>query len=197
MAENNLINEISPYLLQHAHNPVHWYSWNDEALKKAKEENKPIFLSIGYSSCHCCHVMAHDSFENEEIAKIMNENFINIKVDREERPDIDDIYQKVCQIAAGQGGWPLSVFLTPDQKPFYVGTYFPILDSYGRPGFGSILKQLSQAWKEKPQDVKKSAEKFLQTLQKTETTKISSKLEKSIMDEAAMNLIHMVDKIFG
>ncbi len=197
MAENNLINEISPYLLQHAHNPVYWYSWNDEALKKAKEENKPIFLSIGYSSCHWCHVMAHESFENEEIAKIMNENFINIKVDREERPDIDDIYQKVCQIAAGQGGWPLSVFLTPDQKPFYVGTYFPILDSYGRPGFGSILKQLSQAWKEKPQDVKKSAEKFLQTLQKTETTKISSKLEKSILDEAAMNLLQMGDQIFG
>ena len=197
MAENNLINEISPYLLQHAHNPVYWYSWNDEALKKAKEGNKPIFLSIGYSSCHWCHVMAHESFENEEIAKIMNENFINIKVDREERPDIDDIYQKVCQIAAGQGGWPLSVFLTPDQKPFYVGTYFPILDSYGRPGFGSILKQLSQAWKEKPQDVKKSAEKFLQTLQKTETTKISSKLEKSILDEAAMNLLQMGDQIFG
>ncbi len=197
MAENNLINEISPYLLQHAHNPVHWYSWNDEALKKAKEESKPIFLSIGYSSCHWCHVMAHESFENEEIAKIMNENFINIKVDREERPDIDDIYQKTCQIATGQGGWPLSVFLTPDQKPFYVGTYFPILDSYGRPGFGSILKQLSQSWKEKPQDIKKSAENFLQTLQKTETAKISSKLEKSILDEAAMNLLQMGDQIFG
>ncbi|MFB5610703.1 MAG: thioredoxin domain-containing protein [Nitrosopumilaceae archaeon] len=197
MAENSLINETSPYLLQHAHNPVQWYAWNEETLAKAKQENKPIFLSIGYSSCHWCHVMAHESFENEEIAKTMNENFINIKVDREERPDIDDIYQKVCQIATGQGGWPLSVFLTPDQKPFYVGTYFPILDSYGRPGFGSLLKQLSQAWKEKPKDIEMAAENFLQTLQKTETVKTSSKLEKPILDEAAVNLLQMGDQTFG
>lgn len=197
MVENNLIRETSPYLLQHAHNPVQWYAWNEETLEKAKQENKPIFLSVGYSSCHWCHVMAHESFESEEIAKIMNENFINIKVDREERPDIDDIYQKVCQIATGQGGWPLSVFLTPDQKPFYVGTYFPILDSYGRPGFGSILKQLSQAWQEKPKDIEMAAENFLQTLQKTETVKTSSKLEKSILDEAAVNLLQMGDHNFG
>jgi len=182
VVENKLINETSPYLLQHAHNPVQWYAWNEDTLAKAKHENKPIFLSIGYSSCHWCHVMAHESFENEEIAKIMNENFINIKVDREERPDIDDIYQKVCQIATGQGGWPLSVFLTPDQKPFYAGTYFPILDSYGRPGFGSILKQLAQSWKEKPKDIEKTSEDFLQTLKKTETEKIPSKLDKSILD---------------
>ena len=197
MTENNLINETSPYLLQHAHNPVHWCAWNEETLAKAKQENKPIFLSIGYSSCHWCHVMAHESFESEEIAKTMNENFINIKVDREERPDIDDIYQKVCQIATGQGGWPLSVFLTPDQKPFYVGTYFPILDSYGRPGFGSILKQLSQAWQEKPKDIEMAAENFLQTLQKTETVKTHSKLEKSILNEAAVNLLQMGDQNFG
>lgn len=197
MAENALIHETSPYLLQHAQNPVQWHAWNEETLEKAKKENKPIFLSIGYSSCHWCHVMAHESFESEDIAKIMNENFINIKVDREERPDIDDIYQKVCQIATGQGGWPLSVFLTPDQKPFYVGTYFPILDSYGRPGFGSILKQLSQAWKEKPKDIEMAAENFLQTLQKTETVKTNSKLEKSILDEAAVNLLQMGDQNFG
>jgi len=197
VAENNLINETSPYLLQHAHNPVQWCAWNDETLAKAKQENKPIFLSIGYSSCHWCHVMAHESFESEEIAKTMNENFINIKVDREERPDIDDIYQKVCQIATGQGGWPLSVFLTPDQKPFYVGTYFPILDSYGRPGFGSILKQLSQAWQEKPKDIEMAAENFLQSLQRTETVKTHSKLEKSILDEAAVNLLQMGDQNFG
>ena len=197
MNENNLIHETSPYLLQHAHNPVQWHSWNKETLTKAKTENKPIFLSIGYSSCHWCHVMAHESFESEEIAKIMNEHFINIKVDREERPDIDDIYQKACQIATGQGGWPLSVFLTPDQKPFYVGTYFPILDSYGRPGFGSILKQLAQSWKEKPNDIKTSAENFLQTLPKTEIAKNSSKLEKSILDEAAVNLLQMADQTFG
>jgi len=197
VVENNLINETSPYLLQHAHNPVQWHAWNEDTLAKAKQENKPIFLSIGYSSCHWCHVMAHESFENKEIAKIMNENFINIKVDREERPDIDDIYQKVCQIATGQGGWPLSVFLTSDQKPFYVGTYFPILDSYGRPGFGSILKQLAQSWKEKPKDIEKTSEDFLQTLKKTETEKIPSKLDKSILDEAAINLLQMADEIFG
>jgi len=197
MVENNLINESSPYLLQHAHNPVNWYGWNDDALKKAKDENKPIFLSIGYSSCHWCHVMAHESFENEDVAKFMNENFINIKVDREERPDIDDIYQKVCQMATGQGGWPLSIFLTPDQKPFYVGTYFPILDSYGRPGFGSICRQLSQAWKEKPNDIEKSAEKFLGALNKTETIQTPSKLERNILDEAAMNLFQLGDATYG
>jgi uncharacterized protein YyaL (SSP411 family) len=197
VSENSLIHETSPYLLQHAKNPVNWYSWNETAIKKAKEENKPIFLSIGYSSCHWCHVMAHESFENEEIAKIMNENFINIKVDREERPDIDDIYQKVCQMATGQGGWPLSVFLTPDQKPFYVGTYFPMLDSYGRPGFGSLLRQLSQSWNEKPQDIKKAAENFLTNLQKTESLTVPSKLEKSILDEAAMNLMQLADQVYG
>ena len=197
MAENNLIHETSPYLLQHAHNPVDWYGWNDESLKKAKDENKPIFLSIGYSSCHWCHVMAHESFENEDVAKFMNENFVNIKVDREERPDIDDIYQKVCQIATGQGGWPLSIFLTPDQKPFYVGTYFPVLDSYGRPGFGSICRQLSQAWKEKPKDIEKSADNFLDALNKTEKISVPSKIERAILDEAAMNLFQLGDSTYG
>ncbi len=197
MTQNNLIHETSPYLLQHAQNPVHWYSWNEDALEQAKKQNKPIFLSVGYSACHWCHVMAHESFENEEIAKIMNEHFINIKVDREERPDVDDIYQKVCQIATGQGGWPLSVFLTPDQKPFYVGTYFPVLESYGRPGFGSILLQLAQAWKEKPHEIQKTADNFLETLQKTEKQNPSSKLDKSILDEAAINLLQIGDDYNG
>ena len=197
MVQNHLINETSPYLRQHAHNPVDWYPWNEDSLNKAKNENKPIFLSIGYSSCHWCHVMAHESFENTDIAEFMNENFINIKVDREERPDIDDIYQKVCQITTGQGGWPLSIFLTPDQKPFYVGTYFPILDSYGRPGFGSITRQLAQAWKEKPKDIEKTAENFLDALQKTEKIQVSSKIEKSILDEAAMNLFQLGDSSYG
>ena len=197
MQKNHLASETSPYLLQHVENPVDWYGWKDEALNKAKQENKPIFLSIGYSSCHWCHVMAHESFENEDIAKFMNENFVSIKVDREERPDIDDIYQKVCQIATGQGGWPLSIFLTPDQKPFYVGTYFPILDSYGRPGFGSILRQLAQAWKEKPKDIEKTANNFLDALQKTETIKASTKLERVLIDEAAMNLFQLGDFSYG
>ena len=197
MVENNLIHETSPYLLQHAHNPVNWYAWNETSLKKAKDENKPIFLSIGYSSCHWCHVMAHESFENNDLAEFMNENFVNIKVDREERPDLDDIYQKVCQIATGQGGWPLSIFLTPDQKPFYVGTYFPVFDSYGRPGFGSITRQLAQAWKEKPNDIEKTANNFLDALQKTETLAISSKLDRTILDEAAMNLFQLGDYSYG
>ena len=197
MVQNNLINETSPYLLQHAENPVNWYGWNDEALQKAKDENKPIFLSVGYSACHWCHVMAHESFENDDVAEFMNENFVNIKVDREERPDIDDIYQKVCQIATGQGGWPLSIFLTPDQKPFYAGTYFPVLDSYGRPGFGSICRQLSQAWIEKPKDIEKSAEKFLVTLQKAEAITVPSKLERVLLDEAALNLFQLGDSAYG
>jgi uncharacterized protein YyaL (SSP411 family) len=197
MVENHLASETSPYLLQHVNNPVDWYGWNEESLKKAKDENKPIFLSIGYSSCHWCHVMAHESFENKDVAEFMNENFVNIKVDREERPDIDDIYQKVCQIATGQGGWPLSIFLTPDQKPFYAGTYFPVLDSYGRPGFGSICRQLSQAWKEKPKDIESSAERFLGALNKAEAIQIPSKLEKTILDEAAMNLFQLGDATYG
>ncbi|MBC8515993.1 MAG: thioredoxin domain-containing protein [Nitrosopumilus sp.] len=197
MVENHLASETSPYLLQHVNNPVDWYGWNDESLKKAKDENKPIFLSIGYSACHWCHVMAHESFENNDVAEFMNEHFVNIKVDREERPDLDDIYQKVCQIATGQGGWPLSVFLTPDQKPFYVGTYFPVLDSYGRPGFGSICRQLSQAWTEKPKDIEASAEKFLGALNKAEAIQIPSKLERTILDEAAMNLFQLGDATYG
>ncbi|HYL66481.1 MAG TPA: thioredoxin domain-containing protein [Nitrosopumilaceae archaeon] len=197
MQANNLIKETSPYLLQHAYNPVKWYTWGEEALKKAKDENKPIFLSIGYSACHWCHVMAHESFENEDIAQIMNENFVNIKVDREERPDIDDIYQKVCQLTTGSGGWPLSVFLTPEQKPFYVGTYFPPLDNYGRPGFGSLLRQLSQAWKEKPNDVESATENFMNALQQTESISLATKLEKAILDEAALNLLSMGDPING
>jgi hypothetical protein len=141
--------------------------------------------------------MAHESFENNDVAEFMNENFVNIKVDREERPDIDDIYQKACQITTGQGGWPLSVFLTPDQKPFYVGTYFPVLDSYGRPGFGSICRQLAQAWKEKPKDIEKSAESFIHALHKTEKITVPTKLEQTLLDEAAMNLFQLGDPTYG
>jgi len=197
VSENKLGEESSPYLLQHAKNPVHWYAWNEEALGRAKKENKPIFLSVGYSSCHWCHVMAHESFEDEEIAKIMNENFVNIKVDREERPDLDDIYQKACQMTTGQGGWPLSVFLTPDQRPFYVGTYFPALDSYGRPGFGSLCRQLAQSWKEKPKDVEKAADNFMQNLGKLQQHQAPSEIDKSILDEAAINLLQIADTTYG
>ena len=197
MSENKLGDESSPYLLQHAKNPVHWYAWNDDALARAKKENKPIFLSVGYSSCHWCHVMAHESFEDEETAKIMNDNFVNIKVDREERPDLDDIYQKVCQMSTGQGGWPLSVFLTPNQRPFYVGTYFPAMESYGRPGFGSICRQLAQSWKEKPKDVEKAADNFVENLNKLQPITTISSIDKSIFDEAAVNLLQIADPIHG
>ena len=168
MPKNRLAGETSPYLLQHAENPVDWYPWGSEALDRARNENKPIFLSVGYSSCHWCHVMAHESFENEDVASFMNSNFVNIKVDREERPDIDDIYQKACQMATGQGGWPLSVFLTPDQKPFHVGTYYPPLDSHGRPGFGSVCRQLAQSWAERQGDVDSRADDFVRALSKAD-----------------------------
>jgi uncharacterized protein len=203
---NRLAKETSPYLLQHAYNPVDWYPWGEDALKKAKSEDKPIFLSIGYSACHWCHVMAHESFEDNEVAKIMNENFINIKVDREERPDLDDIYQRACQLATGTGGWPLSVFLTSDQKPFYVGTYFPKDGSshYNMPGFRTILLQLAEAYKNKNDEIQAASTEFTDALSQTakdlvvraEITEKAS-LERSILDEAAVGLLQMGDMIYG
>ncbi|MDP1635781.1 MAG: DUF255 domain-containing protein, partial [Gallionellaceae bacterium] len=144
---NHLINANSPYLLQHAHNPVDWHPWDEEALAKAKAEDKPIFLSIGYSACHWCHVMEHESFEDEETAEYMNEFFVNIKVDREERPDIDSIYMQAVIAMTGSGGWPMSVFLTPDLKPFYAGTYFPPVRRYNMPAFKDVLSGLANTWK--------------------------------------------------
>ena len=154
---NRLINESSPYLLQHAHNPVDWYPWGDEAFERAKKEDKPIFLSIGYSTCHWCHVMESESFEDERIAKIMNEHFVSIKVDREHRPDVDNIYMNAVQLMTGSGGWPLSVFLMPDGKPFYGGTYFPPKDMPGRPSFERVLLSIAGAWKTRRQELVKSA----------------------------------------
>ncbi|HSE99446.1 MAG TPA: thioredoxin domain-containing protein [Nitrososphaeraceae archaeon] len=197
---NKLIHESSPYLLQHAYNPVEWFPWGQEALSKAKNEDKPIFLSIGYSACHWCHVMAHESFEDENIADIMNSKFINIKVDREERPDLDDIYQKACQLASGNGGWPLSVFLTPDQKPFYVGTYFPKQSRYGIPGFANILETLSKAYKDKKGDIDKTTQEFMASLIESSSSlsKIQNiEIEKSILDESAVNLLQIADKVHG
>jgi len=146
-AQNRLINEKSPYLLQHAENPVDWYAWGEEAFEKAKKEDKPVFLSIGYATCHWCHVMAHESFEDEEVAQVLNTYFIAIKVDREERPDIDKIYMSVCQAITGRGGWPLSIFMTHEGKPFFAGTYFPKSSRMGMPGFIDILKKIALLWK--------------------------------------------------
>ena len=152
---NRLSQETSPYLKQHAHNPVDWYPWGAEALERARLEDKPIFLSIGYSTCHWCHVMAHESFENEAVAALMNQHFINIKVDREERPDLDETYMTAVQLMTGRGGWPMSVFLSPDLKPFYAGTYFPPEDRGGMPGFPRILQALSEAYHQKRDTVVK------------------------------------------
>ena len=163
---NRLIHEMSPYLLQHAHNPVDWYPWGEEAFHKAKNENKPVLLSIGYSACHWCHVMEHESFENEKIAALMNELFVNIKVDREERPDLDEIYMNAVQMLTGRGGWPMTVFLTPEGKPFYGGTYFPPEDRHGMPGFPRILVGVAQAYRERPQDVQQSVEQIHAALQR-------------------------------
>ena len=175
---NRLIRETSPYLLQHAHNPVDWYPWSEEAFEKAKKENKPILLSIGYSACHWCHVMEHESFENEKIAALMNELFVSIKVDREERPDLDEIYMNAVQMLTGRGGWPMTMFLTPDRKPFYGGTYFPPEDRQGMPGFPRVLMGVSQAYRERPADVEKSVAQILSALQRMsesqETTKTFS-----------------------
>ena len=163
---NRLSTESSPYLLQHKDNPVDWYPWNDAALSRARQENKPIFLSIGYSACHWCHVMAHESFEDPQTAQILNENFINIKVDREERPDIDDIYMQAVVLLTGQGGWPLSVFLTPDLKPFYGGTYFPPRPRHGLPAFTQVLLSIIETWQNQPESVSNNAEILTSAIQK-------------------------------
>ena len=200
---NRLAKETSPYLLQHAYNPVDWYPWGEEAIQKAQREDKPIFLSIGYSACHWCHVMAHESFEDHDTAELMNKNFVNIKVDREERPDIDDIYQRACQLANRTGGWPLSAFLTPSQKPFYVGTYFPRNGGhYGMPGFQTILKQLADAYKLKKSDIEAASGEFMSALAQTSNDLAPSAqghqtLERSILDEAAVSLLQMGDVIYG
>jgi uncharacterized protein YyaL (SSP411 family) len=161
---NRLINETSPYLLQHAHNPVDWYPWGEEALAAARAENKPILLSIGYSACHWCHVMEHESFENEEIAGLMNESFVSIKVDREERPDLDHIYMNAVQLMTHHGGWPMTVFLTPEGVPFYGGTYFPPQDRHNLPGFPRVLISMAEAYRERPEDIQQTGASILAEL---------------------------------
>lgn len=163
--KNRLINETSPYLLQHAHNPVDWFPWSDEAFAKAKQENKPVFLSVGYSACHWCHVMEHESFEDEETAKIMNELFINIKVDREERPDVDTIYMNVVQMLTGRGGWPMSVFMTPDKQAYYGGTYFPHKRRNNMPSFKEVLNNLSNYYHTRKDEINKNIQAITEQLQ--------------------------------
>lgn len=164
-ALNRLMYEKSPYLLQHAENPVNWYPWGEEAFQRSKKEDKPIFLSIGYATCHWCHVMAHESFEDEEVARLLNNYYIAIKVDREERPDIDQIYMTVCQALTGRGGWPLSIFTTPKGKPFFAGTYFPKLSRMGMPGFVDVLKQIATMWGRDRARITKTSEEITRSIQ--------------------------------
>lgn len=164
---NRLVFEKSPYLLQHAGNPVDWYPWGEAAFEKARRENKPIFLSIGYSTCHWCHVMEHESFEDPEVAKLMNEHFVSIKVDREEPPDVDNIYMTVCQAMSGSGGWPLTIVMTPEKRPFFAGTYFPKESRFGRAGMLDLIPKLAEAWRTRRDELLANAERATSYLQRT------------------------------
>ncbi|MED6306167.1 MAG: DUF255 domain-containing protein, partial [Candidatus Thermoplasmatota archaeon] len=193
---NRLAESTSPYLLQHAHNPVNWYPWSKEALDLAKKRQAPILLSIGYSACHWCHVMEKESFENEQIAEIMNSSFVNIKVDREERPDIDETYMAATQaMNRGQGGWPMTVFLTPELKPFFTGTYFPPQDAYGRPGFPTILQRIAELWKTKRADLLSQADSIVNHLNKSVSQ--SSSIDDTVNQSAIESWKSSHDKVWG
>ena len=196
---NRLLNEKSPYLLQHAYNPVEWYPWGDEAFLKAKRENKPIFLSIGYSSCHWCHVMAHESFEDADVANFLNENFVSVKVDREERPDVDEIYMKAVMSVTGSGGWPLSVFLTPSLEPFFGGTYFPPTPRGGLPSFINLLKGIDSSWKRERKNIVDSAAQLKSALiESYDFKKVQAgELNKSVIDECFSTLAGNFDQRYG
>jgi uncharacterized protein YyaL (SSP411 family) len=195
---NHLSNETSPYLLQHAHNPVDWYPWGEEAFAKAKKENKPVLLSIGYSACHWCHVMAHESFEDEEIAKLMNELFVNIKVDREERPDLDQIYMSAVQMLTHHGGWPMTVFLTPAGLPFYGGTYFPPQDRYNMPGFPRVLISVAEAYRERQDDIKETSASILNELRRLNTANEANEpIDKEVLDAAYVGIVRTYDSLHG
>src|SRR6478736_2631180 len=166
---NRLAREKSPYLLQHAGNPVDWFAWGDEAFAKARAENKPIFLSVGYSTCHWCHVMEHESFENPNVANVLNSSFVSIKVDREERPDVDRVYMMFVQRSTGAGGWPMSVWLTPELKPFFGGTYFPPEDRWGQPGFAKVLERIAAAWKQDHEKISEQGAQIVAALEQSVT----------------------------
>ncbi len=193
---NQLKKSTSPYLLQHAENPVNWYMWSDEAFETAKKENKPIFLSIGYSTCHWCHVMAHESFEDEKTAEILNKYFISIKVGREERPDIDSVYMAVCQAFTGSGGWPTSIFMTWDKKPFFAGTYFPVRSRYGMPGFSDLLTTIAEQWEGKRAELLKSAEDIISHLKKSESFS-SNTGSGNLVEDAVQHFQRSFDRTHG
>ena len=195
---NHLINESSPYLLQHAHNPVDWYPWGEEAFAKARKENKPVLLSIGYSACHWCHVMAHESFEDEDIAKLMNDLFVNIKVDREERPDLDQIYMNAVQMMTHHGGWPMTVFLTPDGVPFYGGTYFPPQDRYNMPGFPRVLISVAEAYRDRPEEIAETGTSLVNELRRlSEQVRSGNPVDKELLDAAYAAMVKSYDEVNG
>lgn len=195
--QNKLVKEKSPYLQQHAYNPVDWYPWGEEAFNKAETENKPIFLSIGYSTCHWCHVMAHESFEDPDVGKLINEVFVPIKVDREERPEIDNIYMGVCQMMTGSGGWPLTIILTPDKKPFFAGTYFPKESQYGRIGLKEIIKNVQLLWNENPQEAIRSADKVVAVLKQVSENVPGGLLSEEVLEETYQALEESFDYEYG
>ena len=193
---NSLINSTSPYLLQHAHNPVEWYEWSKEALDEAKKRDVPILLSIGYSACHWCHVMEKESFENEKTAEIMNNNFVNIKVDREERPDLDEVYMSATQVMnKGQGGWPMTVFLAPNLKPFFAGTYFPPQDAYGRPGFPTLLTKLAEVWSSNKDQLLSQADSIVEHLNSVKI--LNASIETNVKQKAVEHWNSNFDKVWG
>ncbi|MDZ7689090.1 MAG: thioredoxin domain-containing protein [Halobacteriales archaeon] len=201
MTRNRLKDEKSPYLRRHADNPVHWNPWDEEAFAEAEERDVPIFLSVGYSACHWCHVMEDESFEDEETARILNENFVPIKVDREERPDVDSIYQKVCQMTTGQGGWPLSVFLTPDGRPFYVGTYYPGEPRRGMPSFTEVLESVAEAWENKRDDIENRADDWTKRVESADSpdaaVDASDEPDDDLVVETARALVEEADRKNG
>ncbi|NQV16222.1 thioredoxin domain-containing protein [bacterium] len=194
---NRLINSTSPYLLQHAHNPVDWYPWGEAAFERARSEDKPIFLSIGYSTCHWCHVMAHESFEDEEVARLMNEHFICIKVDREERPDIDQLYMSVATALTGRGGWPLTIVMTPEKRPFFAGTYFPKISAPGRIGMLDLLPRINQAWHENRAEIDATSDQIIQSLQQQKVSSNGENLNEEVLNTAASEFSKSYDKIYG
>jgi hypothetical protein len=197
---NRLANETSPYLLQHADNPVGWYPWGEEALQKARAEDKPIFLSIGYSACHWCHVMAHESFEDEGVAAILNEHFVSVKVDREERPELDRIYMSAVQAMTGSGGWPMSVFLTPEGHPFYGGTYFPPTPRYGMPSFSQVLTAVAEGWQNRRQELIVSGQRLVEVLERQSAIgkgMVSEGLKSETVESAFQNLVKRFDRVHG
>src|SRR5918995_5626823 len=185
---NRLAHERSPYLLQHAANPVDWYPWGDEAFARARQEDKPIFLSIGYSTCHWCHVMEHESFVDQEIAHRLNRDFVSIKVDREERPDVDRVYMAFVQATTGSGGWPMTVFLTPGLKPFYGGTYFPPVSRWGKPGFVDLLGELARVWTEERPRVEQAAGELFDRLQLVATPPRRPGEQRTVADPETLDI---------